>query len=188
MPRLSAHEVNIAELERVVGKQTMELEFLRGALRGTPLQRRAIYLATQMMRITFRATSCSAPSASIGAPARYSSATWRDGACENSLGGYGLPSKAIQHRQIPCYRLSVPWGALQFFKKFPAPFCREFCCKPLNSLADWARKSAQEARILQNSLFFSLLAGNFEVETGSIRAASTATQSGLGRSIAPAWS
>jgi hypothetical protein len=53
---------------------------------------------------------------------------------------------------------------------------REFCCKPLNSLADWARKSAQEARILQNSLFFSLLAGNFEVETGSIRAASPATQ------------
>ena len=80
MPRLSAHEVKIAELERVVGKQTMELEFLRGALRGTPLQRRAIYLATQM-RITFRATSCSAPSASIGAPARYSSATWRDGCC-----------------------------------------------------------------------------------------------------------
>ena len=46
MPRLSAHEVKIAELERVVGKQTMELEFLRAALRGTPLQRRAIYLAT----------------------------------------------------------------------------------------------------------------------------------------------
>ena len=87
MPRLSAHEVKIAEL---VGKQTMELEFLRGALR---------YLATQM-RITFRATSRSAPSASIGAPARYSSATWRDGGCENSVGGHGLPSKAIQHRQI----------------------------------------------------------------------------------------
>ena len=56
MPRLSAHEVKIAELERMVGKQTMELEFKRGALRGTPLQRRGIYLATQM-RTTFRATS-----------------------------------------------------------------------------------------------------------------------------------
>ena len=116
MPRLSAHEVKIAELERVVGKQTTELEFLRGALRGTPLQRRAIYLATQM-RITFRATSCSAPSASIGAPARYSSATWRDGGCKNSVGGHGLPSKAIQHREINslpyrCYRLPAcpfPW-------------------------------------------------------------------------------
>ena len=75
-----------------------------------------------------------------------------------------------------CYRPVRSLGCNPFFKKFPAPLRREFCCKPLNSLADWARKSAQEARILQNSLFFSLLAGNFEVETGSIRAASTATQ------------
>src|SRR5262245_56720981 len=59
-------------------------------------------------------------------------------------------------------------GGTPFFKKFPAPLRREFCCKPLNSLADWVRKSAQGARILQNSLFFSLLAGSFEVETGSI--------------------
>ena len=42
MPRLSAHEVKIAELERMVGKLTMELEFLRGVLRSTPLQRGAI--------------------------------------------------------------------------------------------------------------------------------------------------
>jgi hypothetical protein len=40
MPRLSAHEVKIAELERVVGKQTMELEFLRRALRGTHAETR----------------------------------------------------------------------------------------------------------------------------------------------------
>lgn len=31
MPRLSAHEIKIAELERMVGKLTMELEFLRGS-------------------------------------------------------------------------------------------------------------------------------------------------------------
>lgn len=42
MPRLSAHEIKIAELERRVGKLTMELEFLRGVLRSTPLQRGAI--------------------------------------------------------------------------------------------------------------------------------------------------
>src|SRR6516164_5878978 len=76
-----------------------------------------------------------------------------------------------------CFRPVRSLGCNPFFKKFPAPLRREFCCKPLNSLADWARKSAQEAGILQNSLFFSLLAGNFEVETGSIRAASTARQS-----------
>lgn len=36
MQRLSAHEIKIAELERMVGKLTMELEFLRGVLRRTP--------------------------------------------------------------------------------------------------------------------------------------------------------
>jgi len=41
MPRLSAHEVKIAELERMAGKLTMELEFLRGALKSAPLQRGA---------------------------------------------------------------------------------------------------------------------------------------------------
>lgn len=40
-PRLSAHEVKIAELERMVGKLTMELEFLRGVLKSTPSQRGA---------------------------------------------------------------------------------------------------------------------------------------------------
>jgi len=42
MPRLSAHEIKIAELERMVGKLTIEFEFLRGVLRSTPLQRGAI--------------------------------------------------------------------------------------------------------------------------------------------------
>jgi len=78
--------------------------------------------------------------------------------------------RPIQHGQISLATgLSVPWDAIHPSKKFPAPLRREFCCKPLNSLADWARKSPQEGQILQNSLFFSLLPGNFEVETGSIR-------------------
>ena len=62
-------------------------------------------------------------------------------------------------------------------KKFPVPLRREFCRKLLNLLADWARKSAREVGFLQNSLFFSLLAGNLRVETGSILAASTTTHS-----------
>ena len=41
MPRLSAHEIKIAELERMVGKLTMELEFLRGVLKSTPSPRGA---------------------------------------------------------------------------------------------------------------------------------------------------
>jgi transposase len=38
--RLKAHEVKIAGLERMVGKLTMELEFLRGASRTAPSRRR----------------------------------------------------------------------------------------------------------------------------------------------------
>ncbi|MBO6720028.1 MAG: transposase [Rhizobiaceae bacterium] len=41
MPRLSAHEVKIAELERMVGKLTMELEFLRGVFKSSPLRHAA---------------------------------------------------------------------------------------------------------------------------------------------------
>ncbi len=38
MPRLSEHEIKIAELERIVGKLTMEQEFFREGLRGTSLR------------------------------------------------------------------------------------------------------------------------------------------------------
>jgi predicted MarR family transcription regulator len=53
--------------------------------------------------------------------------------------------------------------------------------KALDSLADCARKIAAEDPTRQNSLFFSLLAGNLLVETGSIWAASTTTQSTANR-------
>ena len=81
----------------------------------------------------------------------------REGGCENSVGGHSRPSRP---HPVPVTGLSVPWGAIHPSNKFPAPLRREFCCKALNSLADCARKSPQEGRILQNSLFFSLLAGN----------------------------
>ena len=37
--RLKAHEVKIAGLERMVGRLTMELEFLKGALHARPRQK-----------------------------------------------------------------------------------------------------------------------------------------------------
>jgi len=48
-------------------------------------------------------------------------------------------------------------------RKFPVPMRREFSGKPLNLLADWAPKFEAEGRILQNSLFVSLLSGNLGV-------------------------
>jgi len=36
---LQAYEARIAALERLVGKQALELEFLKGALRSAPLQK-----------------------------------------------------------------------------------------------------------------------------------------------------
>jgi transposase len=38
---LQAYEARIAALERLVGKQALELEFLKGAARGAPLPRSA---------------------------------------------------------------------------------------------------------------------------------------------------
>jgi hypothetical protein len=35
--------------------------------------------------------------------------------------------------------------SLLLLQKFPVPWHREFCCKPLNWLADWTQKSPWEA-------------------------------------------
>jgi hypothetical protein len=37
-------------------------------------------------------------------------------------------------------------------QKFPAPLRREFGCKPMDSLAEWRRKLANEPKIFKNSL------------------------------------
>ena len=39
---MQAYEARIAALERLVGEQALELEFLKGALRSAPRQRNAI--------------------------------------------------------------------------------------------------------------------------------------------------
>src|SRR5262245_3024495 len=51
------------------------------------------------------------------------------------------PQRSVQHRQIPCYRLSVPWGALQRIRKFPVPLRREFGWKLLDLRFDPTRNS-----------------------------------------------
>ena len=43
-------------------------------------------------------------------------------------------------------------NSLLGMQKFPAPLRREFCCKPLDSLAEWRRKLANEPKIFKNSL------------------------------------
>jgi hypothetical protein len=62
-------------------------------------------------------------------------------------------------------------------KKFPAPLSREFAHNRLMLFAFLMRESPFEAIFSKNSLLNSLLAGNLRVETGSIRAAATTTQS-----------
>ena len=64
-------------------------------------------------------------------------------------------------------------------QKFPVRLRREFCCKPLTSLADWIQKSPQRARICKIPCYFPCYQGNLGTETGSHRTASSATQSGL---------
>jgi hypothetical protein len=70
--------------------------------------------------------------------------------------------------QIPCSRLQIPCS----FAKIPCSVAQGI----LLDAYDFARLSAviifKFGPILQNSLFFSLLAGNMGMETGSTRTAS----------------
>src|ERR1700694_5718177 len=57
-------------------------------------------------------------------------------------------------REVDAYDNSLlpqknPWLGIQ---KFPAPLRREFGCKPMDSLAEWRRKLANEPQIFKNSL------------------------------------
>src|ERR1700693_502465 len=54
---------------------------------------------------------------------------------------------------------------------------RELASKPLLQRCVFRRRSRRSAPILQNSLLFSLLAGNFRPETGSLETAPSASQS-----------
>jgi hypothetical protein len=57
---------------------------------------------------------------------------------------------AIQNRRFPDVSTKFPVRSKTFpvsGQEFPVPLRREFSCKPLNSLADWARKSRRRAGI-----------------------------------------
>ncbi len=64
--------------------------------------------------------------------------------------------RSINISKIPCKfpanSLLPQKNSLLGFQKFPAPLRREFGCKPMDSLAEWRRKLANEPKIFKNSL------------------------------------
>jgi hypothetical protein len=73
------------------------------------------------------------------------------GACEPVIGplpSTGSPTLA----KFPANSLLPQKKSLLGIQKFPAPLRREFACKPMDSLAEWRRKLANEPKIFKNSL------------------------------------
>jgi hypothetical protein len=64
------------------------------------------------------------------------------------------PSPIIDISKIPKFPNSLLFveNSLLGVQKFPAPLRREFGCKPMDSLAEWRRKLANEPKIFKNSL------------------------------------
>src|SRR5712672_2155684 len=54
--------------------------------------------------------------------------------------------------KFPANSLLPQKNSLLGIQKFPAPLRREFGCKPMDSLAEWRRKLANEPKIVKNSL------------------------------------
>src|SRR5258707_9006652 len=54
--------------------------------------------------------------------------------------------------EFPANSLLFVENSLLGIQKFPAPLRREFRCKPMDSLAEWRRKLANEPKIFKNSL------------------------------------
>src|SRR5258707_5008793 len=54
--------------------------------------------------------------------------------------------------KFPTNSLLLVENSLLGIQKFPAPLRREFGCKPMDSLAEWRRKLANEPKIFKNSL------------------------------------
>jgi hypothetical protein len=80
----------------------------------------------------------------------------------------------MARRKLPDRRLKIP----VLCKKFPVPLRREFRGKAPKSLGFAGGLMREVAPKLKNSLFFSLLAGNLDAETGSTTTASATTHSG----------
>jgi hypothetical protein len=75
--------------------------------------------------------------------------------------------------KFPVLPITIP----DIARKFPVLLRREFGRKPLILRPNNSGPSTTEARNWQNSLFFSLLAGNSDAETGSTVTASATTHS-----------
>ena len=58
----------------------------------------------------------------------------------------------IDISKFPANSLLFAENSLLGVQKFPAPLRREFGCKPMDSLAEWRRKLANEPKIFENSL------------------------------------
>jgi hypothetical protein len=82
-----------------------------------------------------------------------------------------FPSTTVRRFRVQSRKLPVP------LKKFPVPARREFRTNALRTLPHWTSKWQPRAAFRQNSLLISLLAGNYDAETGSRPTASSGTQS-----------
>jgi hypothetical protein len=83
----------------------------------------------------------------------------------------------------PIRRFKFPVLASKFpvlFKKFPVPLSREFGSKTSEIIVRMGCFKPRSRPKFKNSLFFSLLAGNLVVETGSTATASATTHSHIG--------
>jgi hypothetical protein len=69
-----------------------------------------------------------------------------------ALGGGRSITDQSAFGKFPANSLLFVENSLLGIQKFPAPLRREFGCKPMDSLAEWRRKLANEPKIFKNSL------------------------------------
>ncbi len=70
--------------------------------------------------------------------------------CEPVTGPFHHQSSTLA--KFPANSLLFVENSLLGIQKFPAPLRREFGCKPMDLLAEWRRKLANEPKIFKNSL------------------------------------
>ena len=102
-------------------------------------------------------THCSSPQRGhlmIGCAARCRVARHREAAIIGTLhqDEFGLHHRSSGISKFPANSLLFVENSLLGVQKFPAPLRREFGCKPMDSLAEWRRKLANEPKIFKNSL------------------------------------
>ena len=91
---------------------------------------------------------CSSIQAALGCNASPASPSIPNGRSANSHRSVHSSTLA----KFPANSLLFVENSLLGIQKFPAPLRREFGCKPMDSLAEWRRKLANEPKIFKNSL------------------------------------